>query len=91
MKKSFKVGFLAALLACVVSSQAFAEGLNYYAIIECNKPSGGTFKKVVQNVNLKFAPVIHYTDMQGYEHDTTYACDVKYIKAGEVPENLEDK
>lgn len=89
MKKSFKVGIVAALLACVVSSQAFAE--RYYAIIECNKPSGGTFKKVVQNVNLKFAPVIHYTDMQGYEHDTTYACDIKYMKTGEMPENVTDK
>lgn len=91
MKNSFKVGVVAALLACVVSSQAFAEEGKYYALIECNKPAGGMFKKVVQNVNLKFAPVIHYTDMEGYEHDTTYACDVKYMKKGEIPENVNDK
>lgn len=91
MKKSFKAGIVAALLACVVSSQAFAEEIKYYAILECSDSAGGAFKKTVYNVNLKFAPVIHYTDMQGYEHDTTYSCDVKYMKKGEMPENVTDK
>lgn len=84
MKKSFKVGIITAVLACIVSSQALAEESKYYAVLECRYPSGGVFKKTVENVNLKFAPVIHYTDMDGYEHDTTYSCDIKYLKKGET-------
>lgn len=85
MKKSFRVSIVTALLACIVSSQALAEERKYYAVLECRYPHGGKFTKTVENVNLKFAPVIHYTDMDGYEHDTTYACDVKYLKKGETP------